>query len=193
MKRIGVFCGSAVGLGDGYSQAAEMLAETLAARNITLLYGGAKVGLMGVLADTMLQLGAEVIGIMPEFLVDSELAHPKISQLHIVKSMHERKALLSEMADAFIMMPGGFGSLDEFFEMTTWTQLGLHKKACGILNVNGYFDALIQFMDVMLEQGFVRVPHRQMIQVDSSPVLLVDNLMKHVIPMAKWEKEAIKN
>ena len=147
LKRIAVFCGAHLGDSPKYAQAAEALAHALADQQMGLVYGGDKIGLMSVLADTMLKRQAEVIGVIPQFLVDRGIAHQHLTQLHVVNSMHERKAVMSELADGFILFVGGVGSLDEFFELVSWGQLGLHQKPCGILNVEHYFDHLIQFLN----------------------------------------------
>jgi uncharacterized protein (TIGR00730 family) len=151
--RICVFCGSANGAGPAYVQAAKELGRNIAVAGMGLVYGGATVGLMGVLADAALEGGAEVIGVMPDVLMDREIAHQGLTRLHIVKTMHERKALMSDHADAFIALPGGYGTLDEFIEIVTWAQLRIHQKPCILLNINGYFDGFLAFLDHGVQQG----------------------------------------
>ncbi len=187
MKQICVFAGSSVGCQPLYRAAAEDLGRTLAARGLGLVYGGARVGLMGVVADTVLALRGDVTGVIPSALVAKEVAHSGLADLRVVSSMHERKAVMADLADGFIAMPGGWGTLDEFFETLTWAQLGLHRKPCGVLNVNGYFDGLLSFIEHSIEQGFVRREHRQMILVSSSPGALLDMFATYEAPVvAKW-------
>lgn len=175
-KKIAIFCGAYAGSGDKYAQAARALAVLLAAANIALVYGGGKVGIMGVLAETMLKHGGEVVGVIPQFLVDVELAHTGLTQLHIVNSMEERKTLLGELADGFIMLPGGVGSLDEFFAIMTRTQLGQYDKPCGILNVGGYFDYLLKFLDHATAMEFIKPAHRNIIISEDTPGKLLAKL-----------------
>ena len=153
-RRICVFCGSSSGLRPAYAAAAGSLARHLAANRITVVYGGSKVGLMGILADAALAVGGEVIGVIPDSLIEKEVAHARLSDLRVVKSMHERKALMAELSDAFIALPGGFGTLEEFCEVLTWAQLGLHRKPCGILNIEGYYDRLLALFDMLLQSSF---------------------------------------
>ena len=176
IKKLAVYCGSSAGVSDLYREGAELLADVLSAAGIAVVYGGAKVGLMRMLADRMLANNGQVIGVIPQALVDVEVAHDGLSELHIVKDMHARKALMAELADGFIMLPGGTGSLDEFFEVTTWAKLGYHAKPCGILNTNGYYDSLLQFLDHAVGQGFMKQPHRNMMMVDDQPSALLDKL-----------------
>jgi uncharacterized protein (TIGR00730 family) len=187
MKRICVFAGSSVGCQQVYRAAAEGLGRTLAERGLGLVYGGARVGLMGVVADTVLASRGEVTGVIPSALVAKEVAHNGLADLRVVASMHERKAVMAELADGFIAMPGGWGTLDEFFEILTWAQLGLHRKPCGVLNVNGYFDGLLSFIEHSIEQGFVRREHRPMILVSSSAGALLDMFAGYEAPVVeKW-------
>lgn len=172
-NRIAVFCGSNTGNDPLFSSICDDVADVFAKHQIGLVYGGAKVGMMGLMADAMLKRQAEVIGVIPRKIAGLEVAHENLTELHMVDSMHERKALMAELADGFIMLPGGTGSLEEFFEMFTWAQLHYHQKPCGILNVNGYFDHLLKFMDVMVERKFIRQENRDMIIVDSSPIELL--------------------
>ena len=163
MKRICVFAGSNSGASPEYLVAAAELGRTLAVRQLGLVYGGARVGLMGALADAALGGGAHVIGVMPEALVAKEVAHRGLSELRVVSSMHERKAMMADLADGFVALPGGLGTLEEFFEVLTWAQLGLHGKPCGLLDIDGYFDGLLKFLDHSVGEGFVKAEHRRMI------------------------------
>jgi uncharacterized protein (TIGR00730 family) len=166
MKRICVFCGSSPGAGPEYLKAAEQLGQALASRSIGLVYGGAKVGAMGQIANAALEAGGEVIGVIPEQLVEKEVAFAELENLHVVGSMHERKALMVELSDGFIALPGGFGTFEEFFEVLTWAQLGMHHKPCGFLNVSGYYDQLIGFLDHAVDQQFLRTEYRAMVLLD---------------------------
>jgi uncharacterized protein (TIGR00730 family) len=163
LKRICVFCGSSVGTRPAYATAARELGRTLAERGLGIVFGGGKVGLMGVLADAALAAGGEAIGVIPEALVAREIAHNGLTKLHVVRSMHERKTLMADLADAFIALPGGYGTFEEFFEAVTWTQLGIHKKPCGLLNVDGYYDALLALLDRAVGEGFVRAANRSLV------------------------------
>lgn len=173
MKRICVFCGSKVGDRPIYTESARCLAEILVERGLGLVFGGGHIGLMGVLADTMLAHGGEVVGVIPRALRDKELAHTGVQQMHIVESMHERKALMADLSDGFIALPGGFGTADEFFEILTWKQLKIHHKPTGILNTSGYFDFMLRWLDHMVAEGFVRETYRQMIIEAAEPRELV--------------------
>ncbi|ENV00566.1 TIGR00730 family protein [Acinetobacter variabilis] len=146
MKSIAVFCGSAMGNSKNFKEQAQALGESIANRGITLVYGGGRAGLMGVVADSALNAGGTVIGVIPQNLVDAELAHPLLTELHVVKNMHERKTKMSDLADAFIALPGGVGTLEEIFEQLTWGQLGLHQKPCAFLNIHGFYDELLNFL-----------------------------------------------
>lgn len=176
MRRLCVFCGSSVGNQRAYSDAAEALGTVLADRGIGLVYGGGNVGLMGVIADAVMVRGGQVIGVIPQSLADREIAHTGITELRVVDSMHARKATMAELADAFIAMPGGVGTFEEFFEVVTWTQLGLHRKPCGLLNVSGFYAPLAAFIDQAVTEGFIKPVHRAAIVVDSDPVRLLDTL-----------------
>jgi uncharacterized protein (TIGR00730 family) len=169
MKRICVFCGSSPGAGLEYVEAARRLGHTLAGKGIGLVYGGAKVGTMGQLANAALEAGGEVIGVIPEQLVKKEVAFTELENLHVVGSMHERKARMVELSDGFIALPGGLGTFEEFFEALTWAQLSIHHKPCGFLNVCGYYDQLIAFLDHAVEQQFVKSEYRDMVLVDEEP------------------------
>jgi uncharacterized protein (TIGR00730 family) len=187
LKRVAVFTGSNPGSRPEYLEAARALGDTLARRGLTLVYGGARVGLMGALADAALAAGGPVTGVMPEALVAKEVAHAGLSELHVVRSMHERKALMADLADAFVAMPGGWGTLDELFEILTWAQLGLHRKPCAVLNVRGYFDPLLAFLDHSVREGFVRDEHRAMLLVAASAAELLDRLGEARPPVVeKW-------
>ncbi len=161
-----------------YAQAAVSIARSLVSRKVGLVYGGSNVGLMGVLADTVLAEGGEVIGVIPQSLVKREVAHSGLTDLRIVGSMHERKALMADLADAFIALPGGFGTLDEFCEILTWTQLGIQNKPCGILNVDQYYDDLLRMFDHAVAEAFVKSAHRRMLLSDSDPESLLDGLLR---------------
>lgn len=173
MRAIGVFCGSRFGAKPEYAQAARELGELAAQRRITLVYGGGKVGLMGALADASLAAGGRVIGVMPQFLLDREVGHTGLSELRVVRTLSERKILMGELSDAFIALPGGLGTLDEFSEVWTWTQLGLQRKRCGLLNIAGYFDSLIAFVDRAVSEGFLQAEQRASLSVAREPAELL--------------------
>jgi len=176
IQRVCVFCGSSPGNGPGYLAAAEALGNELLARGLGLVYGGAGVGLMGRIADTVLAGGGEVVGVMPSALVDREVAHPGVSDLRVVDSMHERKALMADLADAFIALPGGLGTVEELLEALTWAQLGMHSKPCGVLNVEGYFDLLMAFLDLAADRRFINQHHRSLLLESDDPGRLLDLL-----------------
>jgi len=187
LKRVCVFCGSSPGARPGYRAAAEALGAAVAQRGLGLVYGGAHVGLMGVVADAALAAGGEVIGVLPRALEAKELAHRNLSALYVVESMHERKALMAELSDCFVALPGGIGTLEETFEAWTWTQLGLHEKPCALLDVEGYYAALQQFLDRAVADRFVRPEHRTMLLVESDPERLLDALAAWRAPIVeKW-------
>jgi uncharacterized protein (TIGR00730 family) len=187
VRRVCVYAGSNPGSHPAYAEAARALAGTMAARDIGLVYGGGKVGLMGVLADTMLEAGGEAIGVMPQALIDREIGHPGVTELKVVDSMHERKALMAELSDAFIAVPGGIGTLEELIEVYTWSQLGIHSKACGVLNVRGYYDHLAAFLDHAVDEAFLRPQHRAVLSVAADPAELLDRLAAFEPPtVAKW-------
>jgi uncharacterized protein (TIGR00730 family) len=169
LHRICVFCGSSAGSRPAYAEAARELGRTLAQRGIGVVFGGGKVGLMGVLADAALAAGGEAIGVIPEALEAREIAHAGLTRLHVVRSMHERKTLMADLADAFIALPGGFGTFEEFFEAVTWTQLGIHGKPCGLLNVDGYYDALLGQLDRAVGDGFIH-RHNRLLVLDSASI-----------------------
>ena len=187
MTRICVFCGSSVGNRPAYREAAGALAQALVRRGLGLVYGGARVGLMGVLADTMLQHCGEVIGVIPQALLDREIAHAGLADLRVVGSMHERKALMVDLADGFIALPGGYGTLEEFSEVLTWAQLGLHRKPCGLLDVDGYFDPLLALFDGAVAAGFLRPENRALVLKANDPEMLLDLLASYKpVSVPKW-------
>lgn len=187
MKSLCIFAGSNSGSDPAYRAVAEALGRTLADRGIGLVYGGARVGLMGALADAALAAGGSVVGVIPEALVAKEVAHANLTQLHVVDSMHTRKAMMASLSDGFIALPGGWGTLEEFFEVLTWGQLGLHQKPCGLLNVNGYFDGLLAFVNETVSRGFVRKEYLDMIVVETMPAPLIDRLAAYRPPVVtKW-------
>jgi uncharacterized protein (TIGR00730 family) len=184
---IAVFCGSNSGVDPAFGEAAVSLGRLLAASHIRLVYGGGCVGLMGVLADATLANGGDVYGVITRALEMKEVAHAGLTSLDVVETMHERKAAMADQADAFIMLPGGFGTLDEFFEVLTWTQLGIHSKPCGLLNVNGFFDPLISFFDTAAAQRFIKTEYWDLVVVESDPRLLVDRLRSwKPVTTEKW-------
>ncbi len=187
MRRVCVFCGSNHGARPSYTSAAQALAAALVRRGIGLVYGGGGVGLMGVLADSVLAAGGEVIGVIPDALVAKEVAHKNLSDLRVVGSMHERKASMAELADAFIALPGGYGTLEEFCEVITWAQLGLHRKPCGLLNIDAFFDPLLAFLDHAVAEEFVRPAHRALVLEARDPEQLLDELGRFRAPaLEKW-------
>lgn len=187
MKRICVFCGSSSGESPVYLEAATRVGEILAREGLGLVYGGSRVGLMGRLADAMLEHGGEVVGVIPRALVNREVAHGGLSELRIVGSMHERKAVMAELSDAFIALPGGLGTLEELFEVVTWSQLGLHQKPSGVLDVRGYYQPLIAFLDHAVNEGFLASSHRRMIMLEEDPEALVARLREYEAPVVpKW-------
>lgn len=185
MQHICVFCGSQVGNNGLYRQAAAELGRLMAQRGYGLVYGGGHVGLMGVIADAVLQEGGEVIGVIPEAMIARELAHNEVSRMHVVPSMHARKARMAELADAFIAMPGGYGTFEELFEIITWAQLGMHQKPIGLLNVAGYFDALTACINHAMTEGFIRPKHRQLTIMADQPTTLLDTLVHHSQPSVR--------
>lgn len=189
MKSIAVFCASSIGSKDIYREAAYNCGKALAKKNIRLVYGGASVGLMGALADGALEAGGDVIGVLPHFLDRREIAHKKIVMIR-VKSMHERKLKMHELSDACLTLPGGFGTMEEFFEMLTWAQLGLHEKPNAILNVNGFYDALINQFDVMVEEGLLKEKHRNILLIDNNIDTLIDKVLNYKAPeVEEWLKK----
>jgi uncharacterized protein (TIGR00730 family) len=190
MKRVCVYCGSSLGNQQIYREAATAMGGVLAARGIGLVYGGGNVGLMGVIADAVLAGGGEVIGVIPRSLADREIAHLGVTDLRVVDSMHTRKAMMADLSDAFIAMPGGVGTFEEFFEAVTWTQLGVHRKPCGLLNAGGFYSALAAFIDQAVSDGFIKPVHRASIVVDDNPERLLDSLLQIELPdVPKWIKK----
>jgi uncharacterized protein (TIGR00730 family) len=187
MKRVCVFCGSSVGLNSQYVEAARHLGRTLARRGLGLVYGGGSVGLMGALADAGLEAGGEVVGVIPRALQLREIGHARLTALHVVSSMHERKAKMAELADAFVALPGGMGTLEEFAEILTWAQLGLHAKPCGLLDVAGYWQPLVAFFDHAVAEGFIRPEHRRFVVAADRSEALLDALERHCPPsVQRW-------
>jgi len=187
MTRICVFAGSSPGTRLSYRKVAEDLGRTLARRGIGVVFGGGRVGLMGVLADAAVGAGGEIIGVIPRALDAKELGHKGLTELRIVGSMHERKAMMADLSEGFVALPGGWGTMDEMFEILTWGQLGLHQKPCGLLNVDGYFDGLLAFMQHMIDERFVRPENGSMLAVATSPAELLDRMAAYVPPaVEKW-------
>ena len=188
VERVCVFCGASPGARPAYRETTEELARVLVAERIGVVYGGGGVGLMGALADAVLAEGGEVTGIIPRALVDREIAHRDVADMRVVGSMHERKALMAELADALIALPGGLGTLEELFEVYTWAQLGLHRKPCGLLNVEGYYDGIAGFLSHAVEERFVREEHREMLIVEAEPQALIERLREYEPDSAlpKW-------
>lgn len=187
MKSVCVFCGSSPGASPAYAEAAIHLGHAIAGRGLTLVYGGGHVGLMGVVADAALGAGGRVVGVIPEALEAKELAHRSLTDLRVVASMHERKALMSELADGFIALPGGIGTLEEWFEVWTWSQLGIQRKPCALLNVAGYYDHLLAFLDHVTAERFLAPDHRAMVLVDGDAGRLLDRLAAYRHPYTeKW-------
>ena len=186
--RICVFCGSSNGQ-EAHLAAARLVGRTLAERGIGLVYGGAKAGTMGAVADAALAAGGEVIGVIPESLVKWEVAHEGLTEQHIVDGLHARKALMAELSDGFITLPGGVGTMEELFEVWTWAQLGLHDKPVGLLDVDGFYEHLLRFTDTMVETGFLRKPYRDVLLVDTDLPTLLDRFAEYRAPTYRWSKE----
>jgi len=187
IRRLAIFCGSNPGARSDYVEAARSLGRLLAQRGIGIVYGGSNVGLMAALADAMMDELGDIIGVIPRMLVEREVANTALTDLRIVESMHQRKALMAELADGFIALPGGVGTLEEFFETWTWGQLGMHTKPCGLLNVAGYFDPLLEFLDHAVAERFVRDVHRAMVVVESDPAALLARFESYEPPrVVKW-------
>lgn len=187
MKSICVFCGSSAGSDEAYAHATQLFGAAIARRGLTLVYGGGNVGLMGIVADSALAHGGKVIGVIPQALVKRELAHRGLTELHVVNSMHERKALMADLADGFVALPGGFGTLDEFCEIVTWAQLGLHAKPCGVLNVKSFFDPFLAQIDRAVAEQFVQPEHRALLLVEESPESLLERMPQFQPPkVQKW-------
>jgi hypothetical protein len=179
INSICIYCGSSPGRLDAYASAAFSLAESLVSRNIRLVYGGASIGIMGMVADQVLKLGGQAIGVIPKALAHKEVAHQYLTELHVTQSMHERKMLMAELSDGFIALPGGIGTLEELFEIWTWAQLGFHDKPCGLLNVEGYYDSLIKFLDHVRAEQFVKKHHYDILIVDTDPDALLDRYVNY--------------
>lgn len=188
MKSICIFCGSSWGNNKAFEEAAVSLSREVAARGFKLVYGGASVGLMGACADAALAAGGEVIGVLPNQLKRREIDHEGLTEIHFTDSMHERKAMMAELSDAFISLPGGIGTMDELFEVWTWAMLGWHDKPSALMNVNGYYDDLLSFLDRTATEGFVKQPHRDMLIVEEEAKTLLDRLQTYDAPrnVAKW-------
>ncbi len=196
MKRVCVYCGSGVGGQDGYAEAARALGHALLERGFGLVFGGGRIGMMGVLARTVLAGGGEAIGVIPKDLKDKGLGLDSATSLRVVETMHARKTLMAELADAFLALPGGFGTVEEFCEALTWAQLGLHAKPCGLLNVHGYFDHLIRFVDHAVHEQFIEPANRRLLLVDESPERLLDKLEAWQPPpvdKAAWATQGIRD
>lgn len=190
MKSICVFCGANFNDDPLLTEAIEQLAQVMVSRNMALVFGGGRVGVMGMIADAILKKGGKAIGVIPEFLMNKEVGHTGLTELHIVENMHQRKQMMNDLCDGIITLPGGFGTLEEFFEVLTWLQLGLHQKPIGVLNVNGFYDFLLKQMDVMVEQRFLKPLNRQLVLTSGDPIELV-NLMENfeAKPDDVWFKE----
>lgn len=181
LRRLCVFCGSKVGTDERYQTAAVELGRLMVREGIGLVYGGGSIGLMGVIADAVLSEGGEVIGVIPESLATEELLHPGVADMRVVNSMHARKALMAELSDAFIAMPGGFGTFEEFFEVVTWSQLKLHHKMTGLLNVGGYYDPLVRLVDHAVQEGFIKPKHRGLLVIEERPDVLLSRLAAETV------------
>ena len=187
MARICVFCGSTPGIRPSYAEGARALARALVDGGHTLVYGGGNVGLMGVIADAVLAAGGEAVGVIPHTLMEREIGHTGVTRLHVVDSMHERKALMADLSDAFVALPGGVGTFEELFEAITWTQLGLHRKPCGLLNVDGFYNGLLQFLDHAWAEGFIKPETRAIISAGSDPAELLQRLLATTMPpVPQW-------
>ncbi|WP_026880506.1 TIGR00730 family Rossman fold protein [Hymenobacter norwichensis] len=187
MKSVAVYCGSSSGTNSMYTQQAHEMGRVLAERNMTLVYGGGRVGLMGTVADSALQHGGKVIGVIPDFLAAKEVEHRGLTELHIVKSMHDRKLLMADLAEGFVAMPGGYGTLEELFEVLTWGQLGLHRKAVGVLNVDGYYDHLLRALDHMADESLLRRENRHQLLSDPTANGILDKMLAYVpVTLEKW-------
>jgi uncharacterized protein (TIGR00730 family) len=185
INSICVYCGSSSGRIEAYGSAGCALAKSLVSRNIRLVYGGAGIGIMGMVADQVLKLGGQAIGVIPKALAHKEVAHKNLTELHVTQSMHERKMLMAELSDGFIALPGGIGTLEELFEIWTWAQLGFHNKPCGLLNVEGYYDSLIGFLDHVLAEQFVKKDHHAMLIVETNPDALLDRYINYQPPVIR--------
>jgi uncharacterized protein (TIGR00730 family) len=190
MNAICVFCGANFNGDPSLKLAVEQLAEIMVSRNITLVFGGGKVGVMGILADAVLNGGGKAIGVIPQFLMDKEVGHSGLTELHVVENMHQRKQMMNDLCDGIVMLPGGFGTLEEFFEVLTWLQLGLHSHPVGILNINGFYDLLLQQMDLMVEQRFLKLTNRQLVLTAGNAVELIKKMDDCVVaPDEVWFRD----
>jgi uncharacterized protein (TIGR00730 family) len=193
LKSVCVFCGSHEGRGEIYRSAARGFGEELARRGLRLVFGGGRVGLMGVVADTVMANGGEAVGVIPRFLMEREVGHGSVTELRVVETMHERKAAMAELADAFVALPGGVGTLEEIFEVWTWELLGLHTKPVGILQVGSFFDPLLAYLDRTVEEGFVSTAHRRLLKVSNDPAVLLAKLSQaQPPPAARWTGDETK-
>lgn len=189
MKYISIFCGSSSGNDPIYAEQADLLGQTIARRGYGIVYGGAQVGMMGAVANGALKAGGKVIGVIPGFLKKKEIEHSQLSQMHVVETMHERKALMSTLSDAIIALPGGYGTMEELFEMLTWAQLNLHKKPVAVLNTKDFYDPLIAMRDVMINKGFLKPEYQELLLVDNDIENLLDKIESYKpLPNEKWFK-----
>ncbi len=187
MNSVCVFCGSSEGSRPSYAETAREMGAQIARSGLTLVYGGGKVGLMGAVADAALEEGGEVVGVIPEALVAKEIAHPSLTKLHVVGSMHERKMLMNDLSDGFVALPGGFGTLEEYFEVLSWAQLGIHAKPCALLDVDGFWEPLASLFDHAVDEGFVHPDHHSLVLTESDPARLLDAMGRHSPPgTKKW-------
>ncbi len=187
LNSIGIFCGSSAGINPVYLQAAKDSGVFLAKNNVKIVYGGGKVGLMGAIADAAIRNDGQVIGVMPQSLVDKEIAHTGLTKLYVVKDMHERKNRMATLSDAFLTLPGGAGTLEEIFEQWTWAQLGLHQKPCAFLNVNDYFSPLLAMIRRMTDEGFLKAEYRDMLIVEHNPDVILERFKNYQAPKHKWQ------
>ncbi|CDL85846.1 TIGR00730 family Rossman fold protein [Xenorhabdus cabanillasii] len=185
IKSIAVYCGSSLGASEIYKENAIIFAKELVKRGITLVYGGASVGIMGTVADTVLHEGGKVIGVIPALLEEREISHKNLSELYIVETMHQRKNKMIELADGFVALPGGFGTLEEFSEVFTWSMIGLNSKPCGILNINNFYDPLISMINKMADERFLQEKYRNMAIIEKNPTVLLDRFDHYVVPSIK--------
>ncbi|CAB3781625.1 Putative cytokinin riboside 5'-monophosphate phosphoribohydrolase [Paraburkholderia caffeinitolerans] len=193
MKAVCVYCGSSMGARPVYHEAAQAFGRALVDANLALVYGGGKVGLMGVIADTVMAHGGRAIGVIPELLVDKEVGHNGLTELHVVPDMHQRKKMMADLSDAFVAMPGGAGTLEELFEVYTWAQLGYHHKPVGVLNIDHFYDPLIALLDHTVREGFMRQTYFDLLQIDSDPAALIGKLQQYHAPAKdKWADQREK-
>ncbi|SFN98932.1 TIGR00730 family Rossman fold protein [Xenorhabdus japonica] len=185
VKSIAVYCGSSLGVSEIYKESAIYFSKELVKRGITLVYGGASVGIMGTVADTVLKEGGKVIGVIPTLLEEREISHKNLSELHVVETMHQRKSKMIELAEGFVALPGGFGTLEEFSEVLTWSMIGLNSKPCGILNINQFYDPLISMFNKMADEQFLQEKYRHMAIVEQEPALLLDRFNDYTVPSVK--------